>query len=279
MKNLTLFLFFFCFCQAFCQVTLKPVWESDSTLTTPEAVIYSPKENILYVSCINGGPSAENQKSFIAKIGLDGKVKTLKFTENLNSTKGMTLLGNKLYVTEIFKIVEIDTKTGKILQKYEVPEAKFLNDITADEKTKTIYFTDMQRNRIWQLKDGKVSKIAEESPLKNPNGLYFEKGKLLVGNGDGKLLRYDLATKQFSTFAEGMGGIDGLTPDGKNGYFASEWQGKIWHVSPDGKTQLLHDSSAQKINTADFEYLPGKKMMYVPTFFHNKVMAFEVVAR
>ncbi|MDJ1502583.1 SMP-30/gluconolactonase/LRE family protein [Xanthocytophaga agilis] len=255
-------------------VKLTKVWETDTTVTTPESVFYDNKTNTIYVSCINGGPAPENSKSFIAKVSPDGKV-LQRITEGLNSTKGLIVSGNKIYVTEIFKLVEIDLKTGKVSKKYDVPEAKFLNDVTADESG-MVYFTDMRNNRIWMLHNGMIMKVSEGGPLNNPNGLLYEKGKLLVGNGDGKILAYDIKTKQYTTLAEGMGGIDGLVSDGKKGYFASEWRGKIWHVTPDGKIELLHDTVDQKINTADIDYIPSKKTLLVPTFFVNKVLAFKV---
>jgi sugar lactone lactonase YvrE len=261
---------------SFSQVTMKKLWESDTTLTTPESILFEPKTKTVFISCINGGPAATNEKSFIAKIDLNGKVTQLKLTENLHSTKGLGFLDGKLYVTEIFKLVEIDPKTGKVLNKYEVPEAKFLNDIGVDTKNKIVYFTDMRSDRLWKLEKGQIVKVVEGEPLKNPNGVFFENGKLIVGNGDGKILAYDLQSQQFSTIAEGMGGIDGILSDGKNGYFASEWRGKVWHINTEGKTQLLLDFVDSKVNTADFEYIPSKKLMLIPTFLKNKVLAYSV---
>ena len=260
---------------AVAQSGLTKVWETDTSLTTPEAVLYDSRTKTIYVSCINGAPAAENNGSFIAKISPDGKVIQRKFTDNLNSTKGLAIANNRLYVTELTKLAEIDLKTGKVLKRHDVPDAKFLNDISADEKG-NVYFTDMRGNRLWMLQNDKVTQLAADQPLNNPNGLLHEKGRLLVGNGDGKILALDLKTKKFNTLAEGMGGIDGLSPDGKGGYFASEWQGKIWHVAPGGKPTLLHDSSAQKMNTADFDYIPSQRLLLVPTFFTNKVIAYTV---
>ncbi len=264
------------FFTASAQVTLQKVWETDTLLTTPESVFYHPGDKTLYISCINGMPRPENQNSFIAKIDLNGKITKLKLTEQLNATKGIAVSGNKIYVTEIFKLVEIDLKSGKVLNKYEVPEAVFLNDVTVDHSGKVVYFTDMRSNRIWKLDQGKIVKVAEGAPLTNPNGLFFHKGSLLVGNGDGKVLSLNLKDNSFSTIASGMEGLDGITPDGKGGYFASEWRGKVWHISPEGKTQLLLDFVNEKINTADFEYIPEQKLLIIPTFLKNKVIAYRV---
>src|ERR687886_501663 len=103
-------------------VTLRPVWETDTTLRTPECVLVDSRNKALYVACINGNPTLENKSSYIAKLDLNGKVTKLKFTDNLNSTKGMGILGNKLYVTEMTQVAEIDLATGKILNRYPVQD-------------------------------------------------------------------------------------------------------------------------------------------------------------
>jgi len=276
----------FCLCcvlsmAAFAQTpTLTQVWETDTTLTTPESVLYDAKKNVLYVSCINGKSVPENQESFIAKIGLDGKIQQRIFTGGLNAVKGMGIIGNKLYAAGFFAVVEIDLESGKVINKYDVPEAKMLNDITIDEKSKTLYVTDMRANTVWKLQNGKLEKILDGGLLKNPNGLFYENGKLLIGNGEGILYAYDTKSKELSKFAEGMGteksGIDGIESDGKKGYFVSEWRGRIWHVTPAGKTSLLLDTIDKPMNTADFEYVAGKKLLVVPTFLKNKVVAYKV---
>src|ERR1041384_1576465 len=132
-------------------IELTPVWESDTTLRTPESVLFEPGQNVLYVACINGGPSLENKGSYLAKVGLDGKVIQLKFTENLNSTKGMGILGNKLYVTEMQQVAEIDLASGKILNRYPVEGAKFLNDIAVDTKKGLVYVTDSGDSKVWEI--------------------------------------------------------------------------------------------------------------------------------
>lgn len=256
--------------------SLTKIWETDTLTTTPESVLYEPTEKVLYVACINGKPSAENNSSFIAKVELDGKIRTLKFATDLNSTKGMGIMGNKLFVTEMFKIVELDIKTGKVIKKYDVPEAKFLNDIAVDAKSGVVYFSDSGNPAIWMLKNGQLTKLLSGTPLKNPNGVFYENETLLVGNGDGILYRYNLKTKALAKVAEGMGGIDGIAPDGNGNYIISEWGGKIWFAKADGTIKEMLNTVDQKINTADLDYAKDKNLVFVPTFFHNTVAAYQL---
>lgn len=262
--------------KSYSQKTLTKIWETDTLTSTPESVVFDTKSKALYVACINDAPTATNEKSFISKLDLNGKITQLKVTENLHAVKGLDVLDGKIYVAEIFKLVEIDAKTGKVLQKYEVPNATFLNGVSVDKKNKIVYFTDMRSDRLWKLEKGQLVKVAEGAPLKTPNGVFFENDKLIIGNGDGKILALDLKTQLYATIAEGMGGLDGILSDGQKGYFATEWRGKIWHINPEGKTQLLLDTVDAKMNTADIEYIPSQKTLLVPTFWKNKVIAYKV---
>lgn len=257
-------------------VSLKPVWETDTTLRTPECVLLDPATNILYVACINGNPTLANKSSYIAKLDQAGKVVKLKFTENLNSTKGMGILGDKLYVTEMTQVAEIALATGKILNRYPVEGAKFLNDIAIDANKGIVYVSDSSDDKVWELNKGKISSVLAGAPLKGPNGLLFENGQLLIGNGDGSLLTMDPATKQINTIAKGMGGIDGIVALGSKKYIVTEWGGKVWYINSDGTTELKSDTTKEKINSADIGYNPASKVLFVPTFFHNTVKAYSL---
>jgi hypothetical protein len=257
-------------------INLKPVWETDTTLRTPECVLVEPGKNVLYVACINGNPTLENKTSYIAKLSLDGKVLQLKFTENLNSTKGMGILGDKLYVTEMTQVAEIALSTGKILNRYPIEGAKFLNDIAIDSQKGVVYITDSGDSKVWSLSHGKASIVLAGAPLNGPNGLLFENNQLLIGNGDGSLLTLNPATKQLNTVAKGMGGIDGIVALGNKKYIVTEWGGKIWNIHADGTIELKLDTSTAKINSADIGYNPTTQMLFVPTFFHNTVKAYSL---
>ena len=256
------------------KVILKQVWETDTALKTPESVILEPRENVLYISCINGNPNKENKNSFIAKIDQNGKILKLNFTEGLNSTKGMGISGRNLYVTEMTNIVEIALSSGKILNRYPVEGAKFLNDISVDSKSGVIYISDSSTGKIWSLKNGNIALVIEGDPLKGINGLLVEKRELLIGNGDGTLLSMNISSKKLTTIAKISGGIDGIVALGNKKYIVSEWSGKVWHIHADGTSEIMIDSSKEKINSADIDYNPKTKMLFIPTFFDNKVKAY-----
>src|SRR4051794_37538011 len=95
-------------------LSLQKLWETDTTLTTPESVLYDPAGNALYVACINRKLDDSNHSSFIAKLSPDGKVLKHQWATDLSVTKGMGIYGKKLYVTELHSIAIIDLATGKV---------------------------------------------------------------------------------------------------------------------------------------------------------------------
>jgi hypothetical protein len=47
-------------------------------------------------------------------------------------------------------------------------------------------------------------------------------------------------------------------------------------VSAQGKVEKLLDTKEAKINAADLEYIPGKNLLLVPTFFVNTITAYSI---
>jgi len=71
---------------------------------------------------------------------------------------------------------------------------------------------------------------------------------------------------------------DGLEPVGNGDFLITCWAGHIFYVSADGKVEVLLDSEAQKMSTADLGYDTVNHILYVPTFFSKKVMAYKLVS-
>jgi DNA-binding beta-propeller fold protein YncE len=255
-------------------VTLTLKWETDTTLTTNESVIYDKDHDVLYVANINGAPDGKDGNGFISKVSTDGKIVELKWVKGLNAPKGMGIVGNKLFVADIDKVAEIDITKGKIAKTYPVKDAKFLNDITVDTTGK-VYISDMGAGNILVIENGKLSKFVEQ--IKDPNGLLYDNGKLFVLSFSDKTLSViDPTTKQVTKVADGIDNADGFEPLGDGTYLASSWNGAIHHVSADYKVTTVLDTRADSVQSADIEYIREKNLLLVPTFFKNTIRAYEV---
>jgi len=253
-------------------------WQTKKELRVPESVLFDESRNVLYVSNINGKSTEKNGQGFISKVSLDGKIEVLKWATGLHAPKGSAIYKNKLYVSDIDHLIEIDVKTGKILARYPATEAKFLNDVAADASG-NVYVTDMssENSMIYTLRHGTMVVWMKGGEISRPNGLDIEGKRLLVGNsGDGSLKAINLADKKITTIARVGSGIDGLRSDGKGNYFISDWRGKTSLVTASGQIIVLIDTTALKINSADLEYIKNRKLLLIPTFFANRVVAYTV---
>ncbi|MCU0449229.1 MAG: ATP-binding protein [Bernardetiaceae bacterium] len=258
-------------------VSLAKMWETDTLLTTSEAVIFDPEREILYVSCIAGAPDGKDGRGYIAKVDLAGQIQDPQWVKGLNAPKGLGIVGDKLFVTDIDQLVEIDIAQGKILKKYPVAGAQFLNDVATSSTA--VYFTDSNLSKIHQLTlaDGKVGQVLADTVLGGCNGLYLADSTTLyvVGFDNGKLQKLDLATKQLTPVAEGIKAGDGLALHEPGEFFASSWTGQVRLVK-NGQATLLLDTEKDKSNAADIWFVRDRHLLFVPTFFKNTLAAYEV---
>ena len=257
---------------AYCQ-TLTLKWKTDATLTTSESVAFDSKNNVLYVSCIDGKPEEKDGKGFIGKVAPDGKVLAAQWISGLDAPKGLGIFKDNLYVADITKIVTINIPTGKITGSVEVPGAKFLNDITVDNKG-NVYASDTQTGKIHILKDGKVEVFFESTEFKGVNGLLAIGNDLYVVDFPTGTNYKLTADKKLSTVGKTGEGADGIIHLGNNEYLVSSWHGEVYFINAKGESKKLVDTKEEKINAADIEYDAKTKTLYVPTFFANGVTAY-----
>lgn len=245
-------------------------------LKTPESVLYDATQNALYVANINGSPTGKDGNGFISKLNLDGKIVTLEWAGGLDAPKGMAISGGKFYVSDIDQLVEIDLASARITNRHVPGDATFLNDVAAGSDG-TIYVSDTRANKLYRLKNGVFEIWLEGEPLDAPNGLFVEGGTLLSGNKN-KVLAIDITTGDIESFVDstGTGDItDGLVPDGAGSYFTSNWHGGTWLIHPEKEPIKLLDTSADTINSADLEYIISRRLLLIPTFFDDRVVAYE----
>ncbi len=256
-------------------VTLTKKWETEPVLTTCESVIYDEANDVLYVSNINGGPDQKDGNGFISKVSLDGKVTEAQWIKGIDAPKGLGISNGKLYVTDIDRVHEIDIAKGKIVKTYPVKGAKFLNDIATDNAGK-VYVSDSGGGTIYVIENGKLSTFMEN--LAGPNGLYVDSnGQLLTVLWDGKTFNtIDPASKQITAKTDSIENGDGIEALGDGSYLVSSWNGVVHYISPEWTETTVMDTRADSVSSADIEYIQSKKLLLVPTFFKNKVVAYEV---
>jgi hypothetical protein len=113
--------------------------------------------------------------------------------------------------------------------------------------------------------------------LQGPNGLFSDGGELLMALWDAKTLNtVDVSSKEVTPRTDGIENPDGIEAIGNNEYLVSSWNGLVHHIDSDWKKTLVLDTTSDSLNAADIEYVKSKNLLLVPTFFKNKVMAYEV---
>lgn len=251
-------------------------WEVQG-MKTPESVCYDPEQQMLYVANINGNADEADGNGFISRISLAGEQPepTIEWVSGLDAPKGMAVYKDRLYVSDITQVVEIDRNQGTVLNRFPAPEAVFLNDVEVDASG-TVYVSDTRSDAIYRMEDGRLVRWLEGGPLVRPNGLALREQDLLVGVSS-RILAVSLADGSMTSFADSteLGNItDGLVSDGQGGYFTSNWAGGTWHISPQGQFQKVLDTSAENINSADITFIPERSELVIPTFLDNRVMAY-----
>jgi outer membrane protein assembly factor BamB len=249
--------------------TLTKTWTTTDGLKTPESALYDTSSNSIFVTNIDGQPSAKDGNGFISILNADGKMKNLQWITGLNAPKGQAISNGNLYVADIDELVVINIKEAKITNRYKVENAKFLNDVAANEDG-TVYVSDMNDHKIYALNNGKLSLWLDDKILENVNGLWAEKGQLYIGNA--KILQIDMKTKTIKTLVENCGGIDGLEKMKDGNFIYSNWQGLIFITKGTESIKLL--DTVDKQNTADIDFIPGKNIVLVPTFSGNSLDAY-----
>ena len=198
----------------------------------------------------------------------------------------MALVKDRLYVSDIDRLAEIDTKTGKIVNSYEVEKPGFLNDVAADGEG-NVYMSDSGTSAIWRLADGKLEKWLEGPQLKYPNGLLVQGDKLIVAawgapKTDDKtfaaanLLEISLKDKSVRDIGSGtpIGNLDGIVADGPDSYFVTDWvAGAVYRVDATGKADLVLDLDQ---GSADIAMIPGQRVLLIPMMMSNNLIAYQL---
>jgi hypothetical protein len=251
--------------------SLVKLWSTDSVVATPESVLPDTKNNLLYVSLIDGGPWDADGKGGIGHMTNKGTNYDSLWITGLNAPKGLGMYKDRMYAADISDVVVVDIPNGRLLKKIPVEGASGLNDITVTDKG-VVFVSDSKTGRIWKLEDEKPTLYLEN--VTGANGLKAVKDGLVYAKGPALMIADD--KKQIKQIADVGHDIDGIEPIGNGDYIVTAWAGYISYVYANGQTELLLDTHDQKMNTADIGYDQAKKIVYVPTFFAKRIVAYQL---
>jgi len=251
---------------------LSKQWELRNKFKYPESVVYDKKRDVLYVSNFT-----YERDGFVTAVKMDGSIVKTDWLTGILQPTGMCIFNDKLFVVGRYALVEIDIEKKSIINRYKFPEPQFANDVTCDENV-NLYISDGAKASIYELENGEITEWLHHESLAGANGILLDKNILYLGtSGDGSLKSIDLKTKEIKTiFGFGIPVImDGLKKDEKGNFLISDNSGRLFRIAIDGKSELLINTKSRQIPIADFEYIPEKKIIVIPSLDDNRVMMYK----
>lgn len=249
----------------------------------PESVLKSGDK--LFVSNINGNPADKDGNGFISELSADGKMLQQKFQKTvLNAPKGLAMISNVLYVTDIDRIVGFNIASGEQVFELNIEGAGFLNDLCKAGDNKLAVSESMSGKIFIVNTADKTYSFA--GTIAGANGITYDaKTKQLFAcgmgaqmNGSGKLYVKDINSKDtvFNELPNSPTGIfDGLELTDDNHLLVSDWisfnSEKARFVFYDLKNHTNTVYSAEA-GAADFCFDRAAKKIYIPQLPKNKVV-------
>jgi outer membrane protein assembly factor BamB len=260
--------------EGFVSNKLKKVWSTPAGLNVPESSHYNPYDNSIYVSNIVGKHDVKDGDGFISKLNAKGEFIKKEWVKGLNAPKGISCTKTKLYVTDIDRIVEISLSTGKILKEYRNSKSKSLNDVcvAADGR---VYVSDDSGDCIFYVVKDSLEVLVQSKDLGSMNGIYAS-GNLLYLGSKGNFISVNQKTKAITVLQENVGYLDGIEQVAPTVFVTSDWSGHVQLIRIGKGVEKLLDTTPMKINAADLGYIPFQKILLVPTFLDNKVVAYRL---
>jgi gluconolactonase len=198
----------------------------------------------IYVTLI-GGRDVEKDGSIVI---VDEKGKITPFAIGLDDPKGLIIVGDFLYVTDLKKVWKINAR-GKT-EVFVAPEAfprppLYLNDIAFDGLgnfyvsdsgnrvgQKGAVFRIDARRQVTQVLDGELTSPA----IDVPSGLLMDDpDHIFVADfGQGYLYRYDLITGTPQRMGGGFGGTNAIARDRAGSLYVGDWtNGRLYLIESD----------------------------------------------
>ena len=253
---------------------------------TPESVLWDSTLDVYFVSNINGNPAAKDGNGFISVVDPAGTIRDTVFIKGLNAPKGLAVVGDTLWVTDIDVIRGFNARTEAPVATVSLPGAVFLNDIVAAPDG-SLYITDtaikfgakgpehVGTDKIFRVApDRKVSVALQSDSLGRPNGITWDRANdrfIVVPFGASKLLGWK-PDQAPTTLGTGPGQFDGVEVAG-NAIWVSSWADSSVYRYENGQgTNMIKGVPSP----ADIGYDAKRHRVLIPVFTGNSVEIWDV---
>lgn len=267
---------------------------------TPEAVKYDGDLDVYFVANINGNPSQKDNNGFISRLSPDGAVLDSAFIAGgksgatLDAPKGMAVVGDTLWVTDIDHLRGFHKRTGAPVTSVAFRSARFLNDVAAGPDG-ALYITDTGihidaagqashpgPDRIFRLgADRRISVAAEGDTLHWPNGITWDAGAdrfIVVSFGGPTVYAWTPGGRERApaTIATGPGSFDGVEILADGRALISTWADSSIYVLEGGTLSAYIRGVPAP---ADLGLDPKRNRVAIPLFMDNRVEVWQIPAR
>lgn len=264
-----------------------PLAVSYAGFATPESIEYYADKDVYLVSNINGDPFAADDNGFISMVSPSGELLNLKWIDGaradttLNAPKGMTILGQRLYVADINQIQVFSLPDGKQVNSITIYGSTFLNGMTPGLSGDYLYVTDSGylagfkpsgTDAIYKMyANGQTETISKNNSIGHPNGIWEEGSRIvLVTFGSGKMFSLSRSGTYQSMPMPPEGGLDGLLRLDDGRFLISSWKGSaIYILNNDNTFSVLMDSLDAP---ADMGFDTKRQRVLVPLFRQNRLI-------
>lgn len=255
---------------------------------TPESVLHDTTADVYLVSNIAGAPLEKDGNGFISRLSPEGNVLELKWIDGaaegvtLNAPKGLAIVGDTLYVTDIDTLRMFDRASGAPRGEIAIEGATFLNDL-AFAPAGGVYMTDSGLKAgasgfepsgsaaVYHVHaGGKVEVLLKDATLPGPNGIGFDGDRVLVVTfGANELFTIEGGARKVLARLP-KGGLDGLVrlPDGR--WAVSSWEGQAVYAGPVSGPFI--EVAGGLAAPADIGIDNGRERLLVPRFNDDEVV-------
>lgn len=248
---------------------------------TPESVKWDSAQDVYFVSNINGAPNAKDGNGFISRVSPDGSLTDSAFIKGLNAPKGLALVHDTLWVTDIDVVRSFDAKTGAAGATVRIPGAVFLNDIAAAPDG-SLYVTDtavrfgasgaehVGTDQIFRIAPNHtVSSALKNDTLGRPNGIAWDASNnrfVVVPFGTSSLFAWSPGGAP-TVIGTGPGMFDGVEVVGDAIWVSSWADSSVYRYRNGEGTNVIKSVPSP----ADIGYDSKRHRILIPVFTGNRV--------